>query len=103
VAANRERALKVLRSYGLAIRRIKTDKAFTLKVLAKHFRTKDQEVLDYTYNTGLPLFHEIPYPTLQGIQSMIDFLGEKDAKAKQAKPSEFVDTSLLEEIEKTGL
>ena len=103
VATNRQLALKVLRSYALAIRRIKTDKAFTVKVLAKYFRTNDQEVLDYTYNTGLPLFQEIPYPTLQGIQSMLDFLAEKDPKAKQAKPSEFVDTSLLEEIEKTGL
>ncbi len=103
LAANREMALKVLRSYAQAIRRIKTDKAFTLKVLSKYFRTNDQEVLDYTYNTGLPLFQEIPYPTLQGIQAMLDFLGEKDPKARQAKPSEFVDTSLLEEIEKIGL
>jgi NitT/TauT family transport system substrate-binding protein len=103
VAANRELALKVLRSYAQAIRRIKTDKAFTLKVLSKYFRTNDQEVLDYTYNTGLPLFQEIPYPTLQGIQAMLDFLGEKDPKARQAKPGEFVDTSLLEEIEKAGL
>lgn len=103
LAANRELSLKVLRSYAQAIRRIKTDKAFTLKVLSKYFRTNDQEVLDYTYNTGLPLFQEIPYPTLQGIQAMLDFLGEKDPKARQAKPSEFVDTSLLEEIEKTGL
>jgi ABC-type nitrate/sulfonate/bicarbonate transport system substrate-binding protein len=103
LASNRELALKVMRSYALAIRRIKTDKPFTLKVLAKYFRTNDQEVLDYTYNTGLPLFQEIPYPTLQGIQSMLDFLGEKDPKARQAKPSEFVDTSLLEEIERAGL
>lgn len=103
LASNRELALKVMRSYGLAIRRIKTDKPFALKVLAKYFRTNDQEVLDYTYNTGFPLFQEIPYPTLQGIQSMLDFLGEKDPKARQAKPGEFVDTSLLEEIEKAGL
>ena len=103
LASNRELALKVMRSYALAIRRIKTDKPFTLKVLAKYFRTNDQEVLDYTYNTGFPLFQEIPYPTLQGIQSMLDFLGQTDPRARQAKPAEFVDTSLLQEIEKAGL
>ena len=103
IASSRELALKVLRAYGLGIRRIKTDKPFTLKVLAKYFRTNDQEVLEYTYNAGLPLFHEIPYPTLSGIQAMLDFLGEKDAKARQAKPGEFVDISLLEEIERAGL
>jgi hypothetical protein len=49
------------------------------------------------------LFQEVPYPTLQGIQSTLDFLGEKDPKARQAKPGEFVDTTLLEQIEKSGL
>jgi ABC-type nitrate/sulfonate/bicarbonate transport system substrate-binding protein len=102
LAANRDLALRVMKAYVLTMRRIKTDKPFTEKVISKYFRTNDSEVLDYTYNTGLPLFHEFPYPTLQGIQSILDFLSD-NPKARQAKPSEFVDTSLLEEIEKTGL
>jgi len=38
---------------------------------------------------------------LEGIQAALDFLAEKEPKAKQAQPKDFVDLSLLQEIEKT--
>jgi len=94
--------LKVLRAYRGAIERIKADKAFTVKTLSKYMSTQDNVVLDYSYNTGLPLFRPLPYPTLEGIQAALDFLADKDPKAKQAQPKDFVDTSLLQELEKTG-
>jgi len=98
---NRATALKVLKAYRRAIERIKADKAFTMKTLSKYMNTSDNVVLEYSYNTGLPLFRPVPYPTLEGIQSALDFLAEKEPKAKQAQPKDFVDLSLLQEIEKT--
>jgi hypothetical protein len=53
---------------------VKTDKPFTMKILSKYFRTTDQEVLESTYNSALSVFRDIPYPTLPGIQSTLDFL-----------------------------
>jgi NitT/TauT family transport system substrate-binding protein len=103
LAKNRDVAVKTLRAYANGIRRIKTDKPFTMKALSKYFRTNDQEILESTYNSALAVFREIPYPTLQGIQSTLDFLGQTNPKAKQAKPAEFVDGTMLEEIEKSGL
>lgn len=97
---NRPTVSKVLRAYNAAIERIKTDKAFTLKVLSKYMSTTDQVVLDYSYNVGQPLFRTPPYPTLEGIQAALDFLADKEPKAKQFQPKDFVDTSLLQEIEK---
>lgn len=101
LAKNRETAIKVLRAYNAGIRRVKTDKPFTMKILSKYFRTTDQEILESTYNSALSVFRDIPYPTLPGIQSTLDFLALSDPKAKRAKPNEFVDASLLEEIEKS--
>ncbi len=97
---NRPTALKVLRAYRGAIERIKADKAFTEKTLSKYMKTQDSVVLDYSYNTALPLFRPLPYPTLEGIQAALDFLADKDPKAKQAQPKDFVDVSLLQELEK---
>ena len=99
---NRATAIKVLKAYRSAIERIKADKAFTVKTLSKYMNTSDTVVLDYSYNTGLPLFRPVPYPTMEGIQAALDFLAEKEPKAKQAQPKDFVDLSLLQEIEKTG-
>jgi NitT/TauT family transport system substrate-binding protein len=98
---NRPSALKVLRAYRGATERIKADKAFAIKTLAKYMSTQDKVVLEYSYNTALPLFRPLPYPTLEGIQSALDFLGDKDPKAKQAQPKDFVDTSLLDELAKS--
>jgi ABC-type nitrate/sulfonate/bicarbonate transport system substrate-binding protein len=97
---NRPAALKVMRAYRAAIERIKADKAFTVKTLAKYMNTQDNVVLDYSYNTGEPLFRPLSYPTMEGIQAALDFLGDKEAKAKLAQPKDFVDTSLLDEIAK---
>ena len=87
--------------YFTYIDRIKSDKPFTKKVLSKYMQTTDADVLEYSYNASNPVFKTPPYPTLEGIRATLDFLGEKEPKAKQAQPKDFVDLSLLEEIEKT--
>ncbi len=99
---NRPTALKVLSAYKAAIERIKGDKAFASRTLAKYMLTGDAEVLDYSYNVSAPLFKPLPYPTLEGIRATLDFIAEREPKARQAEPKDFVDVSLLEEIERTG-
>ena len=80
-----------------------SEREFTLRVLGKYFKTSNREVLEFSYNAAVSLFQEIPYPTIQGIQSTLDFLRETDIKAKQASPKDFIDNSLLEEIERAGV
>jgi NitT/TauT family transport system substrate-binding protein len=99
---NRGAALKALRAYGTAIERIKADKPFAKKVLSKHMQTTDADVLEYSYNAANPIFKTPPYPTLEGIRATLDFLAEKEPKAKQVQAKDFADLSLLEELEKTG-
>ena len=43
-----------------------------------------------------------PYPTLKGIQYLLDDLAAKNPQAKAAKPEQFVDLSLLQQLEKEG-
>jgi NitT/TauT family transport system substrate-binding protein len=102
IERNHAMLIKVLRAYGAAIERIKSDKAFTMKVLSKNMRTTDTDVLEYSYNAAAPLFRPLPYPTLEGIQATLDFLAEKEPKARQAQPKDFVDVSLLDEIARAG-
>jgi hypothetical protein len=48
------------------------------------------------------VFKAPPYPTLDGIRATLDFLAEKDPRAKQVQAKEFADLSLLEELDKAG-
>jgi hypothetical protein len=43
-----------------------------------------------------------PYPTLKGIQYLLDEIAPKMPQAKTAKPEQFVDVSLLQQLEKEG-
>jgi NitT/TauT family transport system substrate-binding protein len=97
---NRPTALKVLKAYVSAIERIKADKPFAMKTISKYMLTTDSDVLEYTYNAAFPLFRTVPYPTTEGIQATLDFIAEREPKARQIPQKDFVDVSLLEEIEK---
>ena len=43
-----------------------------------------------------------PYPTLKGLQFLLDRLAPQMPQAKTAKPEQFVDLSFLQELEKEG-
>ena len=102
IERNRPAVIKVMKAYNAAIERIKSDKTFTLKVLSKYMSTTDNVVLEYSYKVGLPLFRVPPQPTLDGLQAILDFMADKEPKAKLAQPKDFVDTSLLDEIAKSA-
>jgi NitT/TauT family transport system substrate-binding protein len=99
---NRTATLKALKAYTAAIERIKADKPFAKRALSKYMQTTDNEVLEYSYNAANPVFKAPPYPTLDGIRATLDFLAEKEPKAKQVQAKEFADLSLLEELDKAG-
>jgi NitT/TauT family transport system substrate-binding protein len=99
---NRTATLKALKAYTAAIERIKADKPFAKRALSKYMQTTDSEVLEYSYNAANPVFKAPPYPTLDGIRATLDFLAEKEPKAKQVQAKEFADLSLLEELDKAG-
>jgi len=45
---------------------------------------------------------EKPYPTLKGVQIILRELGAKDPAARSARPEQFVDTSILKELDSSG-
>jgi hypothetical protein len=63
-------------------------------------RTNEQDVLDATMI--VKRVAKRPYPTLKGIQYILDELAPKVPQAKTAKPEQFVDLSLLQQLEKEG-
>ena len=62
----------------------------------------DAEVLDATYEAFVKTVAKQPYPTLKGIQFLLDEVAAKSPNAKTAKPEQFVDLSLLQQLEKEG-
>jgi NitT/TauT family transport system substrate-binding protein len=80
----------------------KTDEEFSLRTLAKHTRISDREVLRQSYTYLKPYFLKVPYPSPRAIKDTLDALAKDLPKAKEADPRDFIDHSILKEIEATG-
>jgi NitT/TauT family transport system substrate-binding protein len=102
IKANRQIVKSALKAYVEGIYFVFTNKEPTLKTLARYMRTSDQEVLEYSYEHYLKRTPKKPYPTMKGIQNLIDMSAPQGAQAKTAKPEQFVDLSFLQEFEKEG-
>ena len=72
------------------------------KIIARYLRTSNPEVLDATFDAFVKVVSKKPYPTLKGIQFLLDEVAAKIPQAKTAKPEQFVDVSLLQQLEKEG-
>ncbi|HEX9076325.1 MAG TPA: ABC transporter substrate-binding protein [Anaerolineae bacterium] len=97
IQAHRATVLNFIRAETDALRRFKSDRAFAESVMAKYLQTNDQEVLDASWEAYSKAFVEIPYPSLPGIQEIMD---ESGITGK--KPEDFVDNSLVKELEDSG-
>ena len=102
IKANREVVKSALKAYVEGIYFVFANKEPTLRSLARYMRTSDQEVLDYSYEHYLKTTPKKPYPTMKGIQNLIDMSAPHVPQAKTAKPEHFVDLTFLQELEKEG-
>ena len=104
VRENPDVVRKYVRAQIEAVHRIKTDRETGLRVLVKYLGTQDKQILDRTYE-DISSDQKLPpkqYPTLEGLKAIIDPLAETDAKAKAAKPEDFVDMSFVRDLDQSG-
>ena len=100
IAANRDVVKSALKGFVEAIYFVYANKKETQRVFAKYMRTSDPAVLEDSYNGYIKSIPKKPYPTLKGIQFMLDVLAPTLPQAKNFKPEQFVDLSFLQELEK---
>ena len=102
IASNRDTVKSALKGFVEAIYFIYANKNEAQRVFAKYMRTNDPVVLEDSYNGYIKSIPKKPYPTLKGIQFMLDVLAPTLPQAKNFKPEQFVDLSFLQELEKEG-
>lgn len=102
IKSNRDTVKSALKGFVEAIYFIYANKKEAQRVFAKYMRTNDPDVLEESYQGYIKMIPKKPYPTLKGIQFMLDTLAPQIPQAKNAKPEQFVDLSFLLELEKEG-
>ena len=100
---HRETAVRFLRAYLEGIYVFKTNKELSLKTFQKVARLSDLALVQGIYDEySQRLIPAVPYPTSAGIQTIIDQLAKNRPQAKTLNPNDFIDVSILKEIEDSG-
>jgi len=76
---------------------VKTNKEGSLKILRKYLQITDAEAVEGTHKFFADRLSRSPRTELEGIKNILGSIG-----AGQRTPAEFVDMSLIDEIEKEG-
>jgi NitT/TauT family transport system substrate-binding protein len=102
VKTKRPLMLKLARAMVEAIHIIKTDKEYAKALFKKNLGVADPEGLERAYKDYSAVFPETPYPTPEGVKTMLDDLAPRNPKAAAADPKAFVDLSLVKELDQSG-
>src|SRR5258707_1399020 len=102
IKSNRDTTLRFLRGFTQGLNRLRTDKEFSMKVLSKYTKVTDTETLVQLQQTyGVRYSGDrIPYVRVEGVDEILKRTPGKEAR--EAKAGEFIDNSLLKELEQSG-
>jgi NitT/TauT family transport system substrate-binding protein len=102
IKAKRPLLQKLVRAMVEAIHIIKTEKEYAKALFKKNLGIADPEGLERAYKDYSSAFPEVPYPTPEGVKTMLDDLAPRDPRAAAADPKAFVDPSFVRELEASG-
>jgi NitT/TauT family transport system substrate-binding protein len=102
LAKRRDLARRFLKSYVEAIQVVKTNPEISKKAFAKYRQTKDEKRLEDAYQALREIVRPKPYPSLEGFKTIIQDASDRIPAAKAANPRDFIDVSLLQELDKSG-
>jgi NitT/TauT family transport system substrate-binding protein len=94
---------RVVKAFVEGIAYFKTNKEGSLRSIARFTKLSDRTVLEEAYNTyALKLLPRIPYPSSKGIDAILEDMGQKNPKARNADSAKFIETRFLKELEASG-
>lgn len=97
---------KFMQGLVAGIHYAKTHKEESMRITARYMKldyNKDRPALEETYRVFIEeIVGKKPYPTIGGLQRVLEQISETDPKVKTAKPEHFVDMSFLKELDQSG-
>ena len=102
VREHRAEAKAFIRAHGRAIQFMHTHKEETRAIFARYTQIKDQGMLDGSIQYAYDFMEKIPLVKAQAFQVTLDQIAKNNPKAKQARPEQFFDNSLVQELMDEG-
>jgi len=102
IKEHRPQAKAFLRAYARSMHFLYNRKEDTLKIFQKYTKVQDARILEATLKYGYEFMEKVPFVKPAGFQVTLDEIARSNAKAKGAKPGQFYDNSLVQELVDEG-
>jgi NitT/TauT family transport system substrate-binding protein len=100
LAKNRADMINFTKAMIEGVHVYKTNKDFSMKVLAKYMKVQDREVLEENFREYD--FPVKPYPSKEYFELPIQEVGKRDPKVLKENPERFADMSFVKELDASG-
>ncbi|MGE5306350.1 MAG: ABC transporter substrate-binding protein [Alphaproteobacteria bacterium] len=91
-----------LKGYIESLHYFRTQKEKSIAGIMKFLKMNDRARAEEGYDYYVDLMPVMPYPSAEGVLSVLQFLAPRQPKAASSDPEEFYDTSFLKKIEESG-
>ena len=102
LADHREVVANFIRGYSAGIPMIFNDKEGSKRLLTRFVRSKDPDILEATWRYAVDSLEQIPYPDTEGFKVILEERSRTRAETLAAKPEQFIEDSVVRELEREG-
>jgi len=93
---------RAVRAIIESIHLIKTNPEITKRSIRKYLRFKDERDTEEAYQIMRDTLARKPYPTVEGVKTVLEELSPKLPAAKTAQPRDFMDLRFIDELDRSG-
>jgi len=102
INAHEDLVRRFLKAYSEGVRRLHSDPEISRRAIVRYVRATDPKVVNAVYQYALDYVDKVPYNTREGIQEVLNQIGERNAKAREAKAETFYDDRFVKELDGQG-
>lgn len=102
IRRDRDLVMRYMRAHLEGIARFKQEPEFAKKVIKKMLRLDDDSLAQESWELFAKYRLPAPYPNIKGMKTSYDYVAMTRPDVYKHKPEEFVDSSFVEELDKSG-
>ena len=102
IAKNPDIVRRVVKSMVEGVHSIHTNPTLAKRAISRYMQIKDEKALEESYQQLKATSEIKPYPSAEGLKTILDDLAKKLPAARTANPRDFMDGRFIQELDKSG-
>jgi len=102
IREHRDVVMNYVKAYVEGIQYYRRHKSDVVQMLSDFLKLKDQKRIEAAYESYVKLYAWPPYPSAEGMQTILDVTAPSNPKAKEARGEDSVTMEFIRELDQTG-